>query len=266
MKRRALRPVAAFDIDGTLGRKQNLVMLMEAAFELGIFPARVNDEFRKLLRMQRDRKVTFGEYDGKLIQLYIDHVKGIHRQTMEEAARHVYDNNRDWLYSFTKELLTQLSATHQLITITGAMQETMQYLAPYWGFERHYASELELDVHGCNTGRDKSIPADYKDTTLLRHVAENPGLTLEGGVAIGDSRADIVMLKAVADGGGLPIAFNPKGELRRYAFANGWPVVLERADSIYVLHGSDPGEPYDDADAAKAVLHVLNLPRPTPRK
>lgn len=257
-KKKPPRPLAAFDFDGTLVREQLLVLLTKQCLELGIFRPVFDVMFRKVRLKHRDRLITFEEYDREIIQLFSHRIKGKMREDLLLAASQVYDKHRDWLYVFTRTLLGELRKTHEMIAITGAMQEVVEHLAPYWGFERFYATELEVSEDGRYTGADKSVPVYDKGKALREHVARYKS-SLHGSVAIGDTGSDVSMLAEVD----IPIAFNPNGVLHDIAQQRGWPVVLERKDGIYVLMGnivrrfksSDPKESLD------AVRYVLDAPR-----
>lgn len=250
------RPIAAFDLDGSLVRKQILVLLYEECFDLQIFRPIAHKRFRKIALEHRDRKIPFESYDRQIIQLFVERIKKRRRDDLEFAAEQVYEKNRDWLYVFSKALLATLKTTHQCITITGAMEEVVSRLAPYWGFEHWYATVLEVDESNCYTGRDKALPVADKRKALVDHAAK-VGASLDGSIALGDTGSDIPMLAAAE----LPIAFNPNDVLGDEAERRGWPVVIERKDRIYVLT-ADAGKTFRSSDADAAVRYVLGLPRP----
>ena len=250
------RPIAAFDLDGSLVRKQILVLLYEECFDLQIFRPIALKRFRKISLEHRDRKIAFEDYDRQIIQLFVERIKKRRKDDLEFAAEQVYDKYRDWLYVFSKTMLATLKATHQCITITGAMEEVVSRLAPYWGFEHWYATVLEIDGTGCYTGRDRALPVADKRKALLDHVAK-AGANLDGSVGLGDTGSDIPMLASVD----LPIAFNPNDVLGTEAEARGWPIVLERKDRIYVM-AANAAKTFRSTDADAAVQYVLGLPRP----
>lgn len=256
-KKNQVRPIAAFDLDGSLVRKQILVLLFEECFDLDIFRPVARKMFRRVALEHRDRKIAFESYDRQIIDLFVDRIKGRRKTDLDVAAEQVYEKNKDWLYVFSKSLLARLKPTHQCITITGAMQEVVSRLAPYWGFEHAYATELELDGTGRYTGRDKALPVADKRKALLGHVAKFGG-TLDGSIAIGDTGSDIPMLASVE----LPIAFNPNEVLGTEAEKRGWPIVIERKDRIYVL-AEGSGKAFPSSDADRAVAHLLAVGRPT---
>jgi HAD superfamily phosphoserine phosphatase-like hydrolase len=249
------RPVAAFDLDGSLVREQLLVLLTKECFELQIFRKVAEVLFKEVRLIHRDRKITFEDYDRQVIALFTSRIKGKLRGDVEVAAKRVYEKHRDWLYVFTRALLEELKTTHECITITGAMIETVSLLAPYWGFEFHYGTELEVDELGRYTGRDVSVPVMDKRGALLAHVAKT-GATLEGSVALGDTGSDIAMLSTVSR----PVAFNPNDALADAAEKHGWPIVIERKDSIYVL-SEGTSRRFFSGDARAAARYLLSLPK-----
>ncbi|HTM68601.1 MAG TPA: HAD-IB family phosphatase [Candidatus Binatia bacterium] len=254
--KKTTRPVAAFDLDGSLVRKQILVLLYEECFDLQIFRPIAHKRFRKIALEHRDRKIPFESYDRQIIELFVERIKKRRRDDLEFAAEQVYEKNKDWLYVFSKTLLARLKRTHECITITGAMTEVVSKLAPYWGFEQWYATELEVDATGCYTGRDKALPVANKQRALLDHVAK-AGADLADSVALGDTGSDIPMLSTVD----FPIAFNPNEVLGDEAEKRGWPVVIERKDRVYVLaHGT--AKTFRATDAEAAVTYLLGLPKP----
>ncbi|MEY4722498.1 MAG: hypothetical protein RLZZ324_11, partial [Candidatus Parcubacteria bacterium] len=224
------RPVAVFDLDGTLVREQLLVLLTKEFFELGIFRPIVERIFKEVRLKHRDRKISFEEYDGQIIDIYSESVRGKLRKHVQFAAKNVFDKHRDWLYRFTKALIEEVTATHERITITGAMHETVSLLAPYWGMEHAYCTELETDDAGRYDGRYRALPVKDKKAALLAHLKKTDA-TLEGSVAIGDTLSDAPVLRSVV----IPIVFNPDDKLADIADECGWPIVVERKDCIYVM-------------------------------
>src|SRR5687768_16025888 len=252
-KKKKPRPIAAFDLDGSLVREQILSLLFEECFDLQILRPVAKKLYRRVKLEHRDRKVTFEVYDRQIIELFVDRIKGRRQTDLDVAAEQVYEKHRDWLYVFSKTLLAQLKHTHQCITITGAMTEVVKHLAPYWGFEHAYATVLELDDLGRYTGKDSVLPVADKKKALLEHVAKVNG-DLAGSVALGDTGSDIPMLGEVE----LPIAFNPNEVLGTEAEKRGWPIVIERKDRIYVL-AAGTSKAFHAIDADSAVQYLLGL-------
>jgi len=254
--RKKHRPIAVFDLDGTLVREQLLVLLAKECFDLQIFRRVAEVVFKRIRLQHRDRKITFEDYDRRIIDIFVERVKGKLRSDVQMAAEAVFDKHRDWLYRFTKALTEEVAETHQRITITGAMQETVQLLAPYWGMEHWYATELEVDGSGRYTGQTVALPVRDKRTALMTHIREHGG-SLKGSVAIGDTLSDVPMLGIVER----PIVFNPDDKLATIAEERRWPVVVERKGSIFVIRGTACRRfsAKNEDDTRRAVRHVLAL-------
>ena len=253
------RPVAAFDIDGTLIREQLLSLFCRELTEYHIFTKASRAAFRSAFMEHRDRKITYDVYQRQLIDLFNERIRRKLKTDVEAVAKIVVEKNRDWLYVFSKKLLDALKPTHNCITITGALAETVNLLAPYWGFEQVYATELEVKA-GMYTGKTASLPVADKRLILLEHVKKT-GTTLEGSVSLGDTETDIPML-ALAE---RPIAFNPNLALAAHAEKERWPNVVERKDNIYV-HCSGVYRRFAAIDAHEAVRFVLTLRCGAPKK
>jgi len=249
-KHKSAKPIAAFDLDGSLVREQLLVLLLKECFELQIFPRVTELAFKKVRLAQRDRKISHDVYEKRLIELFEDRIRGKLKSDVEAAAEIVAEKNKDWLYVFSRTLLESLRPTHSCITITGAMSETVNLLAPYWGFEHVYGTELEVR-RGRYTGRNRKLPVTDKKTALEKHL-ETTGADLKGSVALGDTSSDVCLLACVET----PIAFNPSNTLAGEAERRGWPIVIERKDCIYVLKAAAVRRFRRD-EAIEAVRFVL---------
>lgn len=246
------QPIAAFDLDGTLTREQLLVLLLKECFELGVFPKVAELAFRDMRRAHRDRKLSYDVYERRLIDLFEERIRGKIRVDVDVVAGIVAQKNRDWLYVFSRTLLDMLKKTHRCIAITGALEETVRMLAPEWGFERYYATVLEIDNEGRYTGHTLKLPVADKGKVLAEAMREF-NCDAAGSVAIGDTGSDIPLLASVEH----PIAFNPNNTLASEAERRGWPMVVERKDCIYVC-ASGAYRRFTREHATDAVRYVLN--------
>ncbi len=255
---KAVKPIAAFDLDGSFIREHLLALLFDECAEIGIFRKVAELHFKEARLAHRDRKISFEEYDNALITLFMRRIHGKLKGDVELAAKRLAAKHRDWLYLFSKALLERLRRTHTCITVTGAMDEVVRLLAPYWGFEHVYATELAVGDDGRYTGKHAALPVIAKKQALTDHLAAHGG-TLKGSVAIGDSGSDVPLLESVER----PIAFNPNATLADDAERRGWPIVLERKDNIYVL-AAGGSRRFTGNDAAGAVDYVLGLRKTNP--
>jgi HAD superfamily hydrolase (TIGR01490 family) len=105
------------------------------------------------------------------------------------------------------------------VLITGGIDLFMQPLAVELGADL-LAPGLE-ENGGVFTGRLLSPPyAGEKKAEIIRLHAAQHGIDLSRSLALGDSEADLPMLRTV----GRPIATNPDSRLRREAQKQGWDI------------------------------------------
>lgn len=248
------KPIAAFDLDGTLVREHLLFMLLGTFFELKIFSPAAEARFHDLCEDFNGRKIPHNEYSDALVKMFDLNIQGVSVHHVRYAAQRVARLHCDWLYSFTKALLETVKQTHECITITGAIKEVVEELAPYWGFSELYATEMcqRNDVY---TGKTKCVPLRDKSAVLKKHMKKYC-TPFRDSIAVGDTGSDIAMLAEVER----PIAFNPNAELAAVAEKRGWPIVVERKDCIYVMRRTGYRR-FPIEDAASAVDFILDLDR-----
>lgn len=247
------KPVAAFDLDGTLFREALLTLLFHEFFRLGIFEKVAEAAFNEAYLEHRDRKVHYSQYERQLVELFLERIRGKLVTDVEAAGRLVAKRHKDLTYRFTASLLDAVAESHSRVAITGALEEIVRVLGPMFGFDHIYATILEKR-RKCYTGKQLSCPPIDKRTVMLAHL-ERTSAPHEGSLAIGDTASDIPMLELVAR----PIAFNPSDTLAAEAEKRGWPIVLERKDSIYVMAGC-VSRRFGSGAAKDAVDYVLALP------
>ncbi|MEA3249373.1 MAG: HAD-IB family phosphatase [Patescibacteria group bacterium] len=251
----AERPIAAFDIDGTIYRGNSLTRLAQRLCERRFLP----EGMAKLLfRFLFDRECREGAYrdnDRKIVNTLLMALRG---KTVEELAPEVklfIIEAQSHVHEFPLELLHALKPTHDSVAVTGGLRETAHGLTSEWGFDVCFASELEVR-NGAYTGAVASTPVNDKSAAIRRWMSVNPGLTLKGSVGIGDTASDIPMLEMIET----PIAFNPDSKLAEKAEMNRWPVVIERKDNIYVVHAGKSLR-FSATEVRTAISHVLHALR-----
>jgi HAD superfamily phosphoserine phosphatase-like hydrolase len=246
-----IKRIAAFDCDGTFEREQAIVLVINEGILHGVFPESFGHDFEALRLRHRDRHISFEEYDRAMIDMWSEHVRGMKVEDIARMAHSAFLKHKDWNYRFTKALMREIVPTHSTVMITGAIDPIARLLAPYWGFDAYYGTELEVDAEGRYTGKTTKLPVMEKGVALRTHCAAH-GMSLEGSIAIGDTLSDLKMFEVVER----PIAFNPDYALLKEAWKRQWPIVLERKDVIFVLDGWRTHW-FDAAKADDAVQNVL---------
>jgi len=240
------------DWDGTAWRETWLTLLTQQCFDSNVFDPEKKEEFQKTRLDRRDRRVPYEDFEKRVVSMFLGQLVGKKVEDVEAAAAKVVEDHRDHVYTFTSTLVRLVAKTHQRIAVTGAIEEIASLLAPLHGFDVWYATQLER-IGDVFTGVQLACPPHGKRSIVREHIRDHR-IPHEGSIAIGDTGSDVEMLEQVMH----PIAFNPNDTLAREAEMNGWPIVVERKDSIYVSAGSERMFRFTTARAEDAVHHALS--------
>jgi HAD superfamily hydrolase (TIGR01490 family) len=225
------KPFAVFDIDGTLIRWQLYHAIADNLVKLG-FIAPVKYRAIKEARMiwkRRESSESFKQYEQELVRLYENILSEITVNQFEEAAGAVFDEYKDQVYTYTRDLIKQLRQNgYLLFAISGSQTQIISKMADYYGFDDFAAREESVKA-GKFTG--KSFTPIFSKDTVLKKLADKHKATFKQSIAVGDSASDIKMLQIVEQ----PIAFNPERALFNQARTQGWKIVIERKNMIYEL-------------------------------
>lgn len=240
-----MRKFAVFDIDGTLIRWQLYHATTDSLARLG----HMDDELHKRIKDARmtwkNRRSggSFADYEKEVIAIYEEVLNSLTKKQSDEAIESVFQEYKDQVYTYTRDLLAQLKKQDYLLfAISGSQTEIVAKIAKHYGFDDYVGTVYE-HVSGRFTGA-KTIGSARKDETLKSLVKKHRA-QFEGSIAVGDSKSDIVMLELVEK----PIAFNPERELFRHAKNLGWKIVVERKNVVYELEGENGKYSLAEAEA-----------------
>jgi HAD superfamily phosphoserine phosphatase-like hydrolase len=222
--------IAVFDIDGTIFRSSLMRELLEAFITFGIFPYRAHEHYIHTYVQWLDRKGSYSVYQQAIIRAFQRYIKGIHQNMVREVSSHVLDFHRYRVYHHTKNLVRDLKKKgFYLIAISGSPEDAVTPFAKNMGFDEVHGRIFATNKLGQFTGKiSNQKQIGNKNVILKKILADNPALTLEGSVGVGDTDLDISFLKLVER----PIAFNPNKKLYLHAKKNNWEIVVERKDMI----------------------------------
>lgn len=226
---------AVFDIDGTLIRWQLYHATADTLVRLGHFDT---DQYKsiKAARMawkRRENDDSFKAYERQLVAIYQKSLLNLTQEQFDEAAKLVFEEYRDQVYTYTRDLIKDLKAKgYLLFAISGSQADIVSSIAGYYGFDDYIGTEYERH-EGRFTGNN-TLHAGSKHIILDKLVKKH-GASYEGSIAVGDSEGDISMLEAVEN----PIAFNPTKKLLAMATQSNWSVIIERKNVVYKLEPRD---------------------------
>lgn len=226
------KPVAVFDIDGTIFRSSLLIELTERLIEKGTFPKEVRGAYETERMRWLDRKGDYEAYIAKVINVFMAHVKGVRFEDMAEAAEEVIEEKQSRVYKYTRDLVRTLRRRgYYLLAISHSPKFIVDAFAYELGFDKVYGFFYETGPSGRFTGNVEDKDVILNKAAVLQRAVRKEGLTFERSVGVGDTESDIPMLDMVER----PIAFNPNQVLYRHAKRRKWKVVIERKDVIYEL-------------------------------
>lgn len=220
------KPIAVFDIDGTIFRSSLLIEVTNALIKAGIFPPGVAELYQREYDAWLRREGSYDGYLYKLIAAFMTHIKGVKVTDLESAAETVIQNTARHTYRYTRDLIKQLQPSHFLVAISASPTELVSLFSKHYGFSDYRATRYP-SINGRYTG-EQVLALHNKDQLVLELVKQH-NLTLDGSIGVGDSESDAAILKLVTK----PIAFNPNSVLFQQAMENQWQVVVERKDVIY---------------------------------
>jgi HAD superfamily hydrolase (TIGR01490 family) len=230
------RSFAVFDIDGTIIRWQLYHALADELVRSGELDA---EQFQKVrqARMEwkrRAHEASFRDYEQTLVKIFNLALADIGVDKLKQASQKVIGEYKDQVYTYTRDLITQLKAKNYLIfAISASPDEIVQLLAGYYQFDDAVGSKYEVK-DGRFTGNSDILISERKPV-FLKQLVEKHDADWRNSIAVGDSESDIPLLSAVEQ----PIAFNPTKALYEHAAGQKWKIVVERKNMVYELEPQD---------------------------
>lgn len=229
----AKNKLAVFDIDGTIFRKNLAFELINELSWIKVFPKNVRDDLVSLYTRWLDHKGTYEDYRQALVALYVENLKGCHKDDVTRAAKIVMPFFKDRTYIFANNLIAELKKKkYHIIAVSGSPSEIVDEYNKYLEFDAVFGSVYETNAKGIYTGEAVFEPTKHKDNVVKQYAIEK-GLTLKGSYGVGDTESDASFLGVVEN----PIAFNPNLNLKTIAEKEGWRIVVEKKDVIYEMIG-----------------------------
>jgi HAD superfamily hydrolase (TIGR01490 family) len=226
------RPVAVFDIDGTIFRSSLLIQLVEKLVEKGIFPHKAAGVYERARHDWLERTGEYEPYARRVVEAFATYAKGVPYADIADVAGEVIEAQRNHTYRYTRDLVAELKRKgYYLLAISHSPKLIVDGFAYELGFHKSYGSFYATGATSRFTGEIEDEHVIMNKGAILMRALEKEGLTLKGSVGVGDTESDVSMLSHVERA----IAFNPNRALYRHAKKQGWEIVVERKDVIYEL-------------------------------
>ena len=227
------KPVAFFDVDGTIFRSSLLIELVEELVREGVFPVDAQAGYTGAFAAWQAREGTYDSYIAAVIDTFLFHIKGVHYGALADVGRRVVALHSKHVYTYTRDYLQELKTKgYTVIAISQSPKTVLDEFCRQYGFDKVYGRMYEIGPSDCFTGEviDEHL-IENKANIVNRVFERHPELTREGSIAVGDTDGDIPLLENVDR----PICFNPNQALFDHAKRQGWEVVVERKDVVYYL-------------------------------
>jgi len=152
---------------------------------------------------------------------------------IKKAVNAVFDEYKDQVYTYTRELVKQLKKDgYLLFAISGSQIEIVSKIAKHYGFDDCVGTIYEHEGDKFTGAMTAHLGGKH---VVLRELIDKHHADTAGSIAVGDAASDISMLEMVET----PIAFNPERNLFEHAKTKGWKIVIERKNIVYELKKQD---------------------------
>jgi HAD superfamily hydrolase (TIGR01490 family) len=228
-----MKPVAFFDIDGTIFRSSLLIEIVQQLVKEEVFPAEAILEYQDSYQNWKNREGSYEEYIDDVISVFVKHIKGVHYGTFADIGRRVVALQSKRVYRYTRDLIKTLKAEgYTLIAISQSPKTVLDDFCQQYGFDKVYGRIYEIGPQDCFTGMVSEEHLIKNKANIVKRVFDrHPELDRARSLAVGDTDGDIPLLESVERA----ICFNPNQALYTQAKRNNWEVVVERKDVIYHL-------------------------------
>lgn len=225
------RPVAFFDIDGTLFRWSLFLVYVDLMIERGLLPEIIKERAKPKYERWLNREGSYQDYLDVLVKGFNDYIAGVRVEDFYRAVKDSLTGRDKRVYRFTRDFIRELKDEgYFLVAITHSSKIAADLFAENYGFDKVYGLMFEID-EDVFTGQILNRELIFDKGKIVERVFQDENLNIdpERSVAVGDTHSDIAMLEKVTR----PIAFNPNKILYLEAKKRGWEVVVERKDVIY---------------------------------
>ena len=158
------KPVAFFDIDGTIFRSSLLIELVNKLVELEIFSGDAKDIYEQSHLAWQNREGSYEEYIDDVVKAFLKEIKGVHYGTFADTAREVVAVQRKRVYRYTRDLIQELKKNnYEIVAISQSPKTALDEFCKQYGFDRVYGRIYEIGPQDCFTEKlSKSISLKIK--------------------------------------------------------------------------------------------------------
>jgi len=223
------RPIAAFDIDGTVFRSFLLGELMEELVRRDVLPGAATRHYQIYKDKYERTGAGLDAYVDKTVEAFAKYGKGVPYGEVADIAGELIEAKKEYVYRYTKDLIAELKDQgYFLLAVSRSPKFIVDGFSYELGFDKSYGIFYETGASGRFTGEIVDEHIIFNKGAVLQRALKKEKLSFFESVAVGDTESDIPMLELVDR----PIAFNPTKRLLKHATQHGWKVVAEVNDAV----------------------------------
>lgn len=229
---------AFFDLDGTLYREGLITEIFKKMVKYEIIgPERWYNDVRPDYLKWDKRQGDYDDYLLKMIDIYVEAIKGLEKYRMEYIAKKIVEQKGDRVYTFTRDRIKwHKDNNHKLIIISGSPSEMVAAMAEKYGFTDYIGAQYVLDENNKYTGGVIPMWNSVSKEKAINDMAAKYDIDLCESYAYGDTSGDYTMFTKVR----YPYCMNATKELLHKVTADRElikriNVIVERKDVIYNL-------------------------------
>lgn len=227
-----------FDIDGTIYREGLITEVFKKIIKYELVDEeKWYNEVRPAYLLWDKRQGDYDTYLLKMVDIYVEAIKGISKEQIEHVAKKVIEQKGDRVYTFSRERIKwHQDQGHIVIAISGSPYELVKEMSQKYNMDDFKGTIYKSDENNNYTG--DVIPmwdSESKQKALLE-MKEKYDIDLSASYAYGDTAGDYTMFKLV----GIPYAINPTKELLNKItndkeINDKINIIVERKDVTYKL-------------------------------
>lgn len=229
---------AFFDIDGTIYREGLITEVFKKIVKYELVKGEKWDNEVKPAFVKWDKRQ--GDYDDyllKMVDIYIDAIKGLNKYHIDHVAKTVIDQKGDRVYTFTRERIKwHQEQGHIVIAISGSPLELVKEMAGKYNMDDYRGTIYKINEDDTYSGEIIPMWDAVSKQKAIKELQEKYNIDLDNSFAYGDTSGDITMFENV----GNPYAINPTRELlgkvkESKEIKDKINVIVERKDVTYKI-------------------------------
>lgn len=207
-----MKKIAAFfDIDGTIYREGLITEVFKKIVKYELVNSEKWDNEVKPAFVKWDKRQ--GDYDDyliKMVDVYIEAIKGLNRNHIDHIAKNVIEQKGDRVYTFTRERIKwHKEQGHVVIAISGSPLELVKEMAGKYQMDDYRGTIYKINEDETYSGEIIPMWDAVSKNNAIEELKEKYDIDLENSYAYGDTSGDYTMFNKV----GNPYAINPTREL-----------------------------------------------------